>query len=272
MFKYRFSKFFFWSLSSLIVFIFFIFLFRSSISPYISSMTSTTLSTFDALVSKPFTVVKETFSTSKDLVGAFEENKVLKKELRELKNNSMDLEKLKKENEELKGFLKADLSAPFQVMSQSIVRTPQLWDESLVISSGKAEKIKENMLVTVDSALIGKVTSSTLNSSRVDLLTNGRIFDLPIKIEDGSTVIYGNLKSFNQEKKVMQASEFNSNDKISKGSRVFTSGLDGETVADIPIGKVVYVKNDDDKLKRQFDIELDANFSNINYVKVMGKQ
>ena len=68
----------------------------------------------------------------------------------------------------------------------------------------------------------------------------------------------------------MLASEFNSNEAIDLGAKVYTSGLDGETQANLPVGKVIGFKNSSDKLKRQLLIKLFADFDHLDNVLVVG--
>ncbi|MGT2888434.1 rod shape-determining protein MreC [Streptococcus didelphis] len=272
MFNKKLAKIFFWLTSSLIAIIIFSIIFSSSISPFFATVSNASLSKIDNYISIPFDMAKNGVSTTKDLVHTYQKNNQLEKELKDSKKDKASLKHYQKENKELKALLKINFSAPKQIVTKILTRTPSSWTDAIVIATPSKEKIRKNMLVASQDSLIGRVTNFSKTSAHVDLLTSGKVFDIPIKIVDKSTTIYGNLKSYNSEKQVMYSSEYNSNDAISVGSEAYTSGLDGETAADIPLGKVVKIENSDDKLKRKIFIKLSADFSHINYVYVLGRE
>lgn len=269
--KLNLSRLFFWLTSLALLALTLVLLFRVAISPYLSMIIRNPVTKIDAIMSKPFAVIKEGAKELDSLMSAFSENKHLKKELRSYKLDQLQVDKLKSENRELKELLGLDYGTDNQFAARMISRNPYSWNKSLVIDSGKRE-IKEKSLVTSELGLIGRVTAVSQSSAHVELLTSGKNIDLPIKIVDKDKVIYGNLKAFKSESKTMVASEFNSNDSISLDAKVYTSGLDGETVADIPVGKVTGFKNAADKLKRRIFIKLYADTDNLDYVLVVGKE
>ncbi|QUQ79063.1 rod shape-determining protein MreC [Streptococcus equi] len=269
--KLNLSRLFFWLTSLALLALTLVLLFRVAISPYLSMIIRNPVTKIDAIMSKPFAVIKEGAKELDSLMSAFSENKHLKKELRSYKLDQLQVDKLKSENRELKELLGLNYSPNNQFAARMISRNPYSWNKSLVIDSGKRE-IKEKSLVTSELGLIGRVTAVSQSSAHVELLTSGKNIDLPIKIVDKDKVIYGNLKAFKSESKTIVASEFNSNDSISLDAKVYTSGLDGETVADIPVGKVTGFKNAADKLKRRIFIKLYADTDNLDYVLVVGKE
>lgn len=269
--KLNLSRLFFLLTSLALLVLTLVLLFRVAISPYLSMIIRNPVTKMDAIMSKPFAVIKEGAKELDGLMSAFSENKHLKKELRSYKLDQLQVDKLKSENRELKELLGLDYGTDNQFAARMISRNPYSWNKSLVIDSGKRE-IKEKSLVTSELGLIGRVTAVSQSSAHVELLTSGKNIELPIKIVDKDKVIYGNLKAFKSESKTMVASEFNSNDSISLDAKVYTSGLDGETVADIPVGKVTGFKNAADKLKRRIFIKLYADTDNLDYVLVVGKE
>lgn len=269
MFKYRFSRFFFFFFSLLIIGVSSIIFFRPSFSS-ISSFSRESLSRLDDYIAKPFYTVNTSINDLKKLSSALSENKTLSLKVSQLEMENQLLKHYEKENLELNKILNSKVDSPFSRVSKVIVRTPQSWSDSLILSNGSKEGLHEKMLVTSGGFLVGRVSNVTKSSSHVDLLTCGQVFNLPIKIVDKKHSIYGNLKRFNTDSQLMIASEFNSNETISVGSKVYTSGLDGESVSDVAVGMVVTIKESDDKLKRQVEIELYADFSSIDYVDVLG--
>ncbi len=268
--KHKISKFLFFLTSGLIILTLNIFIFQSKLFPYISSVTNQSLSKLDYIISKPFKIGSKITQSTDDLLNTYKENKELKKSILKRKEQEHSIKYYKVQNKKLKSIISQDIRSPFQLTSEVTVRSSHSWNNAIIINSGKKDGVSSQMLVTSDSYLIGQISGKVKDSSHVDLLTSGKVFDLPIKIVDKSTIIYGNLKYYDKNKQLMIASEFNSNDSISNEAKVYTSGLDGKTVADVPIGKVISVKNRDDKLNRQVSIKLLSDFNDINYVSVLG--
>ncbi|MGT2809197.1 rod shape-determining protein MreC [Streptococcus iniae] len=271
MFKYRFSRFFFFFFSVLIIAVSSIFFLSSSFTT-VPSFSNEFLSRLDVFIAKPFHSINSSINDLKKLSSAVSKNKSLSLKLGQLENENQLLKRYKRENIALKKILDTKIDSPFSHVSKVIVRTPQSWTDSLIISSGSNQALRENMLVTSGGFLVGRVSGVTRSSSHVDLLTCGKLFNLPIKVVDKKRSIYGNLKHFNTDSQLMIASEFNSSDPIEIGTKVYTSGLDGESVSDIVVGKVVTIKESPDKLKREIGIQLFADFSTIDYVDVLGEK
>lgn len=272
MYNNKFSKFFFWLFTVLIFSLMVSFTFNQTVSPYLSRSSNFFVSKVDYIISRPFLVVKDCIDQSQNLFKAYSENKKLKRKLKESDSFSSELKFYKSENKKLKELLKVTSPIQKSIIGHLMVRTPRSWADSIIVSYPSSSFINENTLVTSNDSLIGKVSDSRGNSSRIDLLTSGKNFDLPIKIEDKQGTIYGNLKSYHSDRQLMESSEFNSDQMVTIGAKVFTSGLDGETATDISIGTVAKIENSEDKLKRKIYIHLDGKFDDISYVYMIGKE
>ncbi|MGT2845611.1 rod shape-determining protein MreC [Streptococcus hongkongensis] len=229
------------------------------------------LSKIDQFVAIPFNSTKNFVNDFKGLVNAQKENKQLKKQIAEQSLSIEQYNSLKRKNNSLKDLLNLKVDNSFRKVSQILVRSPNNWSDAIIIDGGKKSGFKKFMIVVDGKSMIGKITNVSEVSSHVDLLTNGKNFNLPIKIVGKKETIYGNLKTYNKEENLMLSSEFNSNASIMPDDKVYTSGLDGETVGDITIGKVVKEVRSDDKLGRKIFISLSGNFNNLDYLYVLGR-
>ncbi|VTS13221.1 rod shape-determining protein MreC [Streptococcus pseudoporcinus] len=271
MFNKKVSRFIF-IFTSIIVLIFFLSsLYNSSISPYISQTTTGIIGKIDTIIGKPFKIVENAISDSKVFLRTFDENKKLKNKISQLELMSREVKYLRKENKELRDQYGINLPKTSMIPAQIITRTPETWSQAIIINFDKIEKVQTGMLVVSGSSLVGRVSTVDKGISHVDLLTCGKLLDLPIKIKGKKSVVYGNLKSYSASTQTILASELNSNDPLTVGSSVYTSGLDGTTVSDILIGKVKKVEGADDKLRRKVYISLSGNFSEMNYLSIVGK-
>ncbi|KGR72619.1 rod shape-determining protein MreC [Streptococcus phocae subsp. salmonis] len=247
--------------------------YRTSVSPYVASMLRSPMTQFDSFVSRPLFAIKESISEGHALISTFSDNKTLQKELKIYKAKAFREKNLQAKNDELRQLLhlsSTQWEAAKPIFGKIISRNPYSWSQTVIIDTN-ATSLKKKSLVTSEAGLLGQVTSTSKSSAHVELLTSGKEIDLPVKMLSDKTIIYGNLKQFQVDSQTMVISEFNSNNPVSLGTKVYTSGLDSETVADIPIGKVVGFVDSPDRLKRQILISLFADFNHINYVLVAEK-
>ena len=126
------------------------------------------------------------------------------------------------------------------------------------------------MLVLSGGGLIGKVSNVDSTTSSITLLSNGSDFNIPIKITTSSAEVYGLLESYDLDKKCFVITNLNSSVDIEEGDSVVTSGLDGDTVANISVGAVSSVKNSSESLERVVYVTPTADFSDISYVTIVG--
>ncbi|PZO93373.1 rod shape-determining protein MreC [Streptococcus halichoeri] len=269
--KFKISRFFF-ILTILFICLSFLFLLvKESFSPYLSSLTQSSLSRVDQVISRPIITLQEISGEAKSFINTYNENKELKASLATSKRDAVSVRQLTSENRELKALLGIDYKQSFQKSAEVIVRTPKTWGNTMRIALGKRQGVQKGMLVSTSKGLIGVINQVTPHFSDVALLTSGQTFHLPIKINDGKRTIFGSLNSYDSAANLISSSEYNSNTPISIGTTVYSSGLDGKSPSDIPIGKVVRTVNDDDKLKRKIMIQLFDEASDVNYVSVVGK-
>ncbi|PNY18289.1 rod shape-determining protein MreC [Streptococcus parauberis] len=269
--KHKLSKFFFWMTTVSILLAILFLVFSSKVSPYVSSYTSSGLSKVDNIISIPFNKTKSSIGKVQHLFSTYKDNRSLKLKLENESTNVEQLKSLKRKNASLRALLNLETNASFKKVSEILVRNPYSWSDSLIIKGGKQDGINTSMTVVNGKYLIGSISNISDDSSHVNLLTSGKNFNLPIKIVGKKETIFGNLKTYNKETKLMVASEFNSNVIISTGDKVYTSGLDGVTVPDISIGKVKNEIKANDKLDRRIYISLGANFKQIDYLYVLGR-
>ena len=126
------------------------------------------------------------------------------------------------------------------------------------------------MLALSGGGLIGTVSDVDSTTSSITLLSNGSDFNIPIKITTSSAEVYGLLESYDSDKKCFVITNLNSSVDIEEGDSVVTSGLDGDTVANISVGAVSSVKNSSESLERVVYVTPTADFSDISYVTIVG--
>ena len=219
----------------------------------------------DSIVSAPFRALDSLNEDVHDLFDTYSENKKLKKKVAELENQSEVIDSLKFENDQLNSAINASspIATQFSAVGKVIVRSPVSWYDSLTVKLGKNNNVAKNMLALSNGGLIGVVTDVFSTTSSIALLANGSDFSIPVKISTASGDVFGILESYDSDKKCFVVS-------IDENDSVVTSGLDGDTVANIAVGSVSSVKNSSDNLERVVYVTPAADFSDISYVTIIG--
>jgi len=249
------------------------FLFRNSgVVSAISSPIRSVVARVDSVVSAPFRFLDSANEEIRDLFNTYSENKELKQKVAELEDQSELIDSLKEENEELNSEIGASssITSQFSATGKVIVRSPVSWYDSLTVKLGKKNNITKKMLALSGGGLIGTVSDVDSTTSSITLLSNGSDFNIPIKITTSSAEVYGLLESYDSDKKCFVITNLNSSVDIEEGDSVVTSGLDGDTVANISVGTVSSVKNSSESLERVVYVTSTADFSDISYVTIVG--
>ena len=242
--------------------------------PIVSDGVRQSIAFLDEVVSKPTQFLSKQKDYLNDLVAAYKENQELKSTLASLENSISEMESLKNENESLRQNLEIkEAYADKQMISALVsVRSPNSWNQELVIDIGKDAGLTENMLVVANGALVGTIDSLDAYSTTVKLLTNSDdFFNIPVKISLEMTDVYGILSGYDTDSHSLIINQLNSDVEIPVGSSVVTSDLAGGTPSNIPVGKVASVKSSSSNLNRELYITPTANFSNIYAVMVVGQ-
>lgn len=241
----------------------------------VSSVTSpirSVVARVDSVVSAPFRYLDSLNEDIHDLFDTYSENKKLKKKVAELENQSEVIDSLKSENDQLNSAINASssINTQFSAIGKVIVRSPVSWYDSLTVKLGKNNNVAKKMLALSNGGLIGVVTDVSSTTSSIALLASGSDFSIPVKISTSSGDVFGILESYDSDKKCFIVSNLNSSIDINENDSVVTSGLDGDTVANIAVGSVSSVKNSSENLERVVYVAPAADFSDILYVTIVG--
>ena len=244
--KQKFSLIFLISLSILVVT-----LDRLSV-PFILS-TKSVLNDFvyrvSVISSQPGKFINYSGNAVKNHYAVSEKNKILEKEVLDLKSKRYNSLFLKTENETLKKALsinnittnKGDIVIPARVMLDQ--NSPYL--KSLLINKGKKEGIIKGMTVFNEGYLVGRIIESNFLSARVLLITdlNSKI---PVIIEDtdANGILVGMGKKTNLSLEYLP-DEFS----LEPNKIIFTSGKDGMLSPGMPVAETYLDKKNKVKIK-----------------------
>lgn len=246
---------------------------KATKSVWIQSWANDSLAVVDRTITAPFVWARKTTQNINDLMNTYQENQQLKKKIDEyaqLTQNSKD------QQEEIKNLqaqleLNATLTSFEKVSANVVTRSPDSWQELLVIDRGAKDGIEKNMAVMGNKGLIGRVIEVDQHTSKVELLTskNQNSNHFPVKITSKNGNSYGLLKEYDAQKKALVVTELTGEATIAAGDVVQTSGLGGNSPADLVIGTVAKNKPDRFGLDRQVYLTPYANMYDIPAVTVI---
>ncbi len=178
----------------------------------------------------------------RDLDTLRSEKEELIKRIEYLENTNYELERYKRENENLRELLsiKDSYTAYRQLGANIIAKDPGNWFNSFTIDIGMADKVNTTFPVITNRGLVGKVVNSQLNSSTVQTIID---YDSAVSARLSDThdlvIVRGDLEL---KSKGLCKMEFTPVDiDINIGDKLETSGLGGIYPKGILIGEVFQI-------------------------------
>lgn len=207
------------------------------------------------------------------LLDTYEENKSLKKRLVVLENQDRLIKELEKDNAQLRQQL--DLSQVFkssQLLGTRVTsRSTLAWLDFVTVDKGSRDQVRPRMFLVSDQGLLGLVSQVTEESSQVTLLTNSEVHEpLAVKVASGDDWVYGVLLGYDLERSALKIGQFNQQEGLEEGAKVLTSGLDGDSVADVPVGDLVALERAGDQSLVAY-IRLAADTDDLSAVQLLGR-
>ncbi|WP_321388818.1 rod shape-determining protein MreC [uncultured Enterococcus sp.] len=231
------------------------------------------VSVIDKMISAPAKAVAGSLASLTDLFNTYDENQRLKTKIDSYNELAIQNNNYQKEIDALKAELALNetLTNYEKVTANVISRSPDTWQDVMVVDKGSADGIEVNMAVMSQKGLIGRVIEVNTLSSKVELLTsknqNSNHFPVRVSSENGDS--YGLLKEFNDKEQALVATQLTGDTEITVGSVVQTSGLGGNSPANLPIGTVEKVEPDQYGLDREVYVKPYADLYGITVVTII---
>ncbi|MHC5269932.1 rod shape-determining protein MreC [Enterococcus sp. LJL98] len=227
----------------------------------------------DRVISAPIRWVEKSANAVENLFVTYEENERLKEKIdaydamvQQNKNNEREIATLTEELE-----LQSTLTKFEKITSNVISRSPDTWQDMLVIDRGSTDEIEVNMPVLSKQGLIGRVIEVNPYSSKVELLTssNQTSNQFPVRISSEKGEAFGILKGYDRKTNRLVIEQITGEANIPEGSVVQTSGLGGGSPADLPVGTTLKESTDRFGLTRQVYLKPYAEMSDLLVVTVI---
>lgn len=186
---------------------------------------------------------REITSNVWDIFTVHEQNKMLRNEVRELRELNRKAAEYEAENNRLRDMLNYKNSAgQFDLAVCSVIgREAATWTSVITVNQGSSDGIRKNMPVVTQHGLVGHVTEVGPVSSRVKLVTDPRaavaVLDQRSRI---AGIVQGDIADIYRVRMV----NIPRNADVMVGDRIITSGFGGIYPKGLVVGTISEVKND----------------------------
>ncbi|SMO37561.1 rod shape-determining protein MreC [Melghirimyces algeriensis] len=182
-----------------------------------------------------------------------------------------DIARLERENRRLKEVAQyMNENKQNYITAKTVSRSPDRWNDRVVIDKGKKDQIQKDMPVITSEGLIGRVSAVTNYMADVQLLTDsGSGPGIAAQIQSGDQEIFGLIEGYDASRKRLLMKKIPSGIQPKKGQLVVTSDLSDRFPGDLLIGSVDEVVRGDFGVDRMVYVKPAAQFERLHYVMVV---
>lgn len=212
--------------------------------------------------------ISDVWSDYLNLVDVREENKHLRESVKELNTREISNRELLAATERLKSLLnlKTQLKLP-SVAATVIGEDSSPWFNTIVIDRGEKDGLAEGMPVVATDGIVGQVVKVAAESARVLLITDhASAVAAVIQRSRARGVVRGKGRD-------LCALEFSlSNEDVTVGDIVVSSGIGGIFPKGLPLGEVTMVKKGTYGIFQTIEVKPTVNVSRLEEVLVLLKK
>lgn len=240
---------------------------------FFQSIVNDSVSFVDRTISAPVKWVQNGVDSVHHLFTTYSENERLKEKIDSYDEIAQKNKNMQKEIDALKSEL--DLSQTLtsyeRVTANVITRSPDSWQDLLVVDKGLNDGIEVNMAVMAQKGLVGRVIEVNATSSKVELLTSSNVSSnhFPVRVSSGNGESFGLLKNYDEKLQALVVTQLTGDSEIKEGDVVQTSGLGGNSPADLQIGTVIKTKPDSYGLDREVYVKPYADMYDLPVVTII---
>jgi rod shape-determining protein MreC len=235
----------------------------------------TILAPIEEGASRAFQPVRDVAGWFGDVFDAKGENKKLRKELADTRQQLAQAQTLARDDAQLRKLAQLGNKSGFpdteRVTARVIWKSPTAWYSTIEIDAGRGDGVRPDQPVITGDGLVGKVTQVTGGTAVVTLITDSES-SVSGQIEpDGAN---GIVQPRVGDPSQMQLKFIQKGHPVKEGATVVTSGFASGKLTSIfprgiPIGEVTKVSSDELELYRQVQIRPFADFRRMDYVQVL---
>lgn len=213
------------------------------------------------------------FGYFEDVKATKEENEQLKQKISELEKENRDIDRLTRENEELKAALNfKNQYEEYDFMGASIIaKDAGNWFDIFTVNLGSRDRIMTDSPVITAYGLVGRVSKTDLLSSRVvSIIDIDSTVSARLSKSRDLVVVRGDMEL--RSKGQCRADYIPPDADVLPGDTIETSGIGGIYPKGIPVGKVVKVIKSEGQYDSSAIIEPFVDFQRLEEVIVLKKK
>lgn len=224
------------------------------------------------IVDVPLGLISGGLNHVNDILTTEQENNYLKSKVTDLGQTKARNQALSSENKQLRAALnlKDTLTGYSTVNASVISRSSDTWSDLLVINKGTSSGIRKNQAVMCGGGVIGRIIEANAASSRVELITttdkSANRFAVQATATNGKAVHGIITVTSNGNLAFTQVVDSH---KLKKGTRVYTSGMGGNSPKGLLIGTVAATTRDSFGLSNLINIKPAGEINDPSVVSVV---
>jgi rod shape-determining protein MreC len=189
----------------------------------------------------PLSITNNIFYSLSNLLHSrqiIQENVELRRKLDDIKQKLTQYKETEAENERLRSLLAFKQRSSFKLIAARIIgRDSSNLSDTILIDQGESTGVKKDTVVIGEAGLIGRVSSSSSGTSRVEMITdpNSRVSAVVVRSRQ-TGVVYGTSTRLCELRYIPLEAD------IEIGDEVATSGFSDIYPKGILIGKVIRIK------------------------------
>lgn len=239
----------------------------------IQSVVNDSVLLVDRTISAPVRWIENSVNSIHNLFLTYIENERLKEKIDSYDEVAQQNQNYQKEIELLKKELALNqtLTSYEKVTVNVITRSPDTWQDMLIVDKGSRDGIEVNMAVMSQQGLVGRVIEVNTISSKIELLTssNKSSNHFPVRISSSGGQAFGLIKNYDEKMQALVVSQLTGEIDIKDGDTVQTSGLGGNSPANLPIGTVIKTKTDRYGLDREVYVKPYTGMCDLSIVTIV---
>ena len=239
-------------------------------APVSSQAVSLVLSPFQQATAWVANEIHYATSAVWEVATLYEQNKMLRNEVEQLRGINLQANEALAENERLRkmiGYQQAARQFDF-VAARVIGRESDTWSRMIVIDRGTMNGIANDMPVVTPQGLVGRVVEAGLNSSKVQLILDPRS-SVGTIVQRAESRVTGIVQGDMDNPTMPQMVNIPKNADVVEGDVIVTSGFGGVYPKGIIVGLVSSLKNDDGGLLKIGVLEAAVDFQKLEDVMVI---
>lgn len=238
--------------------------------PLSEKIMMTILSPFQGIMSSISNGVRQGTTAIWEIATVYQQNKMLKSEIEQLRQTQVNITEITAENERLHTVLAYKQAAvQFDLVAAKVIaRDPSNWTSTIIIDRGTNDGIAKDMAVVTPQGLVGNVVSVAKNSARVQLILDRRS-SVGGLVQRPESRVAGIIAGDNNNKMMVRMINIPRDADIVEGDQIVTSGFGGIYPKGISLGEVENIVNDDGGLLKYAVLKPSVDFQKLEEVSVI---